>query len=258
MPKKNVIKFFFNEGNWGDKFSPILVEMISGEKPELFPMKEKFVHQNEIVYLTVGSILKFADSNTIVWGSGFIREEDSLQEKPLKICAVRGPKTREKVLAQGIDCPEVYGDPILLLPKFYKPKLLTRKKLGIIPHYVDQDNAWLNSVRNNPDIRIIDIKGDYFQVIDEIFSCDVIASSSLHGLILPDAYGIPSVWLKFSDKLWGGNWKFFDYFESVGRIDKEPLLMTDQITVEDILKRVNSYKIKIDLDRLLQACPFKK
>jgi len=259
MEKEVIIKFFFNEGNWGDKISPLLVEMISGVKPELVPMKERFIgNKNQHVYLTVGSVLKFADSNTIVWGAGFIRQEDSLSEKPYKICAVRGPISRQKLLDQGIECPEVYGDPVLLLPRYYTPEELVRKKIGIIPHYVDQDHPWLKNFINNNDVRIIDIKGDYHNVVNEICSCDLIISSSLHGLIVPDAYGIPSVWVKFSDKIWGGNFKFLDYFASVGRKEIEPLQISEHTSLTEVLGHVEPFEFKLDLNALYESCPFKK
>lgn len=259
MKKDLIIKFFHNEENWGDKISPILVEMISGKKPKLVPMKERFTGENgQHVYLTVGSVIEFVDSNTIVWGSGFIHNEDSLPEKPLKICAVRGPLTRDKILAQGFDCPEVYGDPVLLLPRYYKPKKLPKKKIGIIPHYIDQDSPWLEKVKNQKGAKTINIRGDYYKTIDEVCSCDLIVSSSLHGLILADAYGIPSVWVKLSDKLLGDDLKFYDYFASVGRKDKGPLRVDENTSLDEITNQNYSYKINIDLDLLYESCPFKK
>ena len=46
-----------------------------------------------------------------------------------------------------------------------------------------------------------------------------IVSSSLHGLIVSDAYKIPNVWIQFYNNIRGDNTKFYDYFKSVNRKD---------------------------------------
>ena len=51
--------------------------------------------------------------------------------------------------------------------------------------------------------------------------------------------------------------KFRDYFESVKRIDIDPILCTPNIRLIDIEKQFVDYKIDIDLDLLYNACPFK-
>lgn len=61
--------------------------------------------------------------NTEVWGAGIISENSLLKEKPSKVYAVRGPLTRQRLIKEGIDCPEIYGDPALLIPYYYRPKV---------------------------------------------------------------------------------------------------------------------------------------
>jgi pyruvyltransferase len=141
---------------------------------------------------------------------------------------------------------------------FYKPSKKKKYKLGIIPHYVDKENVFFNKLKNNPDILIIDIEGGIKKVVDEICSCELIASSSLHGIIVADAYGIPSTWIKFSDNVMGSGFKFRDYFASVGRKDNAPLTIDKKSTIKKILEGYSDYELDIDLDKLLGACPFKK
>ncbi len=45
---------------------------------------------------------------------------------------------------------------------------------------------------------------------------------------------------------------------SVGRKDREPLEISEDITLQDIYDRFYAYKINIDLARLLEVCPFKQ
>jgi pyruvyltransferase len=50
------------------------------------------------------------------------------------------------------------------------------------------------------------------QVIAEISECELIVSSSLHGLITADSLGIECVWLRTSKPLYGASeFKFHDY-----------------------------------------------
>ncbi len=246
--------WFHKQCNFGDAINPYLIEKIS-KKQVVWTVPKKSLIEN---YLCIGSIIHKASKNSIIWGSGFIGE-NTLRNRPKKVCAVRGPKSRNEFLKKGIDCPEVYGDPALLLPMFYKPKTKKKYLLGIIPHYVDKGSEWLATLKNIESIKIIDVEQkDYLHFIDDICECETVASSSLHGLIVADAYNIPSIWIQFSDKIIGNNFKFYDYFESVGRINETPINITADTKIEEILKSKKSYKIKIDLNLLLEACPFSK
>ena len=95
--------------------------------------------------MIIGSILDRGTKSSIIWGAGLISEDSEPIEIPKKIYAVRGPKTREKLLKSGIDCPEIYGDPALLLPKIYNPKIEKKYELGVIPHYIDKNNNTYSS-----------------------------------------------------------------------------------------------------------------
>lgn len=239
--------------NFGDSLNPILLSKLTGKKIEWVKSYSPETH-----YLVMGSILDAATKDTIVWGAGFISQESHCFEKPQKVCAVRGPKSREILINDGIECPETYGDPALLLPRIYTPSIKKTYKLGIIPHFVDKDNPWFDTIKSDRDIKIIDIQNpNIFEVIDEILSCEKIASSSLHGIIVADAYHIPSLWIEFSDKVMGKGFKFLDYFLSVNRKDTKPLLINEKVTIEEIESHFYEYSIEINIDKLLEAAPFK-
>jgi pyruvyltransferase len=259
--KKKINAIWYESKNWGDALNPVLIQRLSGLKP--FLIQEYTINpRNEPIYMVIGSFLQTPIltnqmlKNTVIWGSGFISDSGRLQGSPQKICAVRGPLTRENILKTGIKCPEVYGDPALLYSKLYRPNITKKYKLGIIPHYFDKENDLLKNFKNIPEINLIDIEGSINSVIDQICSCKYIASSSLHGIIAADTYDIPSVWIKFSDNVIGEGFKFRDYFKSVNRLDNEPLIITEKTTVDNIFDSIYNYEIDIDLNELLDVCPF--
>lgn len=162
----------------------------------------------------MGSTLKFALNGVSVWGTGIMAADHYVNPKA-SYHAVRGPITRNKVIAAGGKCPKVYGDPALLLPMFYRPTVEKKYQHGIIPHYVDYEAVKLQM--QGTGVKVLNIIGsDIHAFIDSMLECEKIVSSSLHGVITAHAYGLDAVWVKFSDKLNGDGSKFNDYAQSVG------------------------------------------
>jgi pyruvyltransferase len=254
-----ICAFWWESKNWGDALNPVLIRLLSGKRPIVIKDKTINIHQRP-VYAVIGSILDTIPwrsiKNTIIWGPGFIQESGRLPGEPKKICAVRGPLSRDNIRKQGIKCPDVFGDPALLYSRFYQPDIHREHMLGIIPHYKDKNNENLRKLKNLPGVKIIDIEDSINGFIDQICSCKFIASSSLHGIIMADAYKVPSTWLEFSDGVAGNGFKFRDYFASVGRTDEMPLKVNNNTTIDDVINSIQNYKIKIDLDELMDACPF--
>ena len=76
----------------------------------------------------------------------------------------------------------------------------------------------------------------FHKIIDEINSCQVIISSSLHGIITCHAYNIPCLWYKFSEKIVGDGIKFADYFSSVNIKPYNPFKLHLNTKAIDIIK----------------------
>ena len=227
--------------NFGDDINPFLFE-------ELFRVNIKHVpgHFYKPHYIGIGSVLHYANKYSTILGTGFIQEEDHVRAPPHKIVAVRGKETRRKLLSSGIDCPEVYGDVALLFPKIYNPDITKKYKLGIIPHFIDKNI----SLKMEHGVLLIDIQNiNHLDFINQGLSCEIIASSSLHGLIIADAYGIPTVWLEYSTNVIGNGFKFRDYFSSVG-FDKKPLHVTASTSMQEILDACTPGTIQFDSDKL--------
>jgi len=185
--------------------------------------------------------------------------KDTITEQP-SIRAVRGPLSRDLVVSHGFDCPKVYGDPALVLPEIYQPEMKKKYKVGIIPHYTDLFQIHLHKRLYFPkDVKLINILDEVETVIDNVNRCEKIISTSLHGLILANAYGIPSRWIECSDGVLGDGFKFCDYLASVG-ID---IYSPDFIHLSDLDKfdfyEYNAYNPSIDLgkmrEKLLKVCP---
>lgn len=250
-----VLRWWQTIPNWGDAINPVLVREIAGVEP--ISHAEVVNLGNRPVHSVVGSVLDGAMvPNLVVWGSGFMHPDSSFRIPPREIRAVRGPLTRELVLEQGIECPPVYGDPALLYPRFYAPDAEVEFELGIVPHFQDAESPRLDSFRGDPDVNVIDILSGVRNVVDQIRRCRGIASSSLHGLIAADAYGIPSVWVELSDRVRGGGFKFRDYFASVNRPERAPIRIERDTTPADLIGDLDDRPIEIDLDLLLERCPF--
>lgn len=173
---------------------------------------------------TVGSGGLRSFQDTTIWGTGIMY--DGLKgfwfekywdanHRHLDIRAVRGPLTRDVFLKLGHKCPEIYGDPGILMPLIYQPKDVEKTHdYMVIPQYTSE-----NEVRKYiPGEMIISMNtNDYKSVIDKIVSCKKIYSSSLHGIILAEAYGVPAVFFRGIHPVI--DFKYKDYYASTGRYD---------------------------------------
>ena len=204
--------------NLGDSLAmPIIKFMLEKKGIDI----EKRINGKKHLF-TVGSGGLRSFQNTTVWGTGIMY--DGLKGKwfekywdanhrHLDIRAVRGPLTREVFMKLGHQCPEVYGDPGILMPLIYQPSNREKTKdYMIIPQYTTE-----NEVRRYyPDNLIISMNtNDYKSVIEKIVSCKVVYSSSLHGIILAESYGVPAVFFRGIHPII--DFKYKDYYASTGR-----------------------------------------
>ena len=259
---RHVLGYIYKE-NLGDDLNYYLVRKLSG-KSFVNYLHSYLSTFNPINYMCIGSIVRRSNGKSIIWGSGAMFDNlEGMEEKPLKVLAVRGPLTRNLLLRNGIECPPIYGDPAILFPYLYSSKKEKKYRLGIIPHIFDYSDARIKEIeeRKEDDVVIIRMSNykDWRNVIDLINECEFIASSSLHGLILSDAYQVPNVWIKLSDKVLGGDFKFLDYFQGCGKSDiTKPIdYSTRDVDLEDLLTYKYHYiKPTYQVRQLLDVCPF--
>ena len=250
--------------NWGDDMNYHLLSDILHLPTSLYNysfLRKILPRSSTSNYLVIGStITMLTNPDTIIWGAGVVDNNEPLPCKPKKVLAVRGPKTREYLLSKGVDCPEIFGDPILLLKYFYKPNIEKEYKIGIIPHYSDYNNELFNLLKTDQRILFIKMQGysNWRDVVDKVLSCEYIVSSSLHGLILAETYSIPSLWIQVSDKIRGGVFKYKDFYESIHINDAVPYKTKNTIKYEELWGKKEVYKKGyIDLRPLINASPEK-
>ncbi|WP_411642323.1 polysaccharide pyruvyl transferase family protein [Loktanella agnita] len=241
--------------NFGDWIGPYLFEKITGKRPVYHDVSSR---TQGGCYFTAGSILRrirFED-DAIVWGSGIMSADDEVL-RPRRTLCVRGPLTQQRLQDLGFECPDRFGDPGLLLSRVYPQVSVTAThRLGLIPHFVDLPA--FREIDLAAGVKLIDVTQPVEKVASQIASCEVTMSSSLHGLVVSHAYGVPSMWCEPVAAIHGDGSKFRDHFHalrvappvaapnSVWR-DHATLRVPDHASAPDIRRCVND---------LISTCPF--
>lgn len=199
--------FWYDFPNFGDTLTPIILKGVFGIDAEYAQRND------EGKLIAIGSLMNVIEDGDVVWGTGIHSWRKRDKKDGVTFLAVRGSLTRDMLLKYGNDVPEVYGDPALLLPLIYNPKIEKKFTIGYLPHYCDKELI--------PEIKegeiYIDVQQDWKTVIDQVLSCDKIISSSLHGILCAEVYNVPVQWAVYSDKILGGEFKYQDYFLGTGR-----------------------------------------
>lgn len=240
------------KGNVGDIISPYIIEKLSGSFPD-------YVNNGEGRFVTAGSLMKMLKKGDMVWGTGSIGNKKLKQKHDVTFHAVRGPLTRKMLIKSGYkksDIPEIYGDPAVLTGIIFPKQKKLKYRIGIIPHYVDYEKS--TTVFSGTDVHFINIINSVDSFLEEINSCEIIMSSSLHGIIISESYGINCIPLKLGNKIVGDSFKFDDYYASTGRNSKR-IEITENVTDRYLEKLINRYKFmcpNINKSLLLAACPF--
>ncbi|WP_040155557.1 polysaccharide pyruvyl transferase family protein [Mobilicoccus massiliensis] len=196
--------------NFGDLLTPYLLRDC-GIVPVLTPPA-----QADLV--GVGSLVQHLppDFGGALWGTGLVH--DRRTELPDATClALRGDLTRDRMGSPHVDA---LGDPGLLVSRRVRRPGVSYD-VGVVAHYVHADDEWLHDlVSGHPDhantVLPIDVAQRPSAVARQVASCRAIVSTSLHGVITADAFGIPAAWIRMPRSLYGGDFKFHDH-ESVVR-----------------------------------------
>lgn len=237
--------------NFGDILSEKIVERMVGHRIATTLNNSLLTECGKRKLLALGSIVHMAEDNDVIWCSGINGKHPDKTDKKfyrftqLDVRAVRGPLTRQFLMDMGINCPEVYGDPALLLPRLFpefKKSENPSREYVIIPHYSDE-----HLFANHPNL--LTVKEDWDEVIRQVLDSKFVIASSLHGVIVAEAFGIPTRYLKVSDE--EPLFKYADYYYGTNRHE-----FKFAITVEEALLMGGEPLPECDLDKLVQSFPF--
>lgn len=268
IPPRSIASYWWDmKKNFGDLISPWILEELTA-RPVYNTIGRIDVPD---ALMTVGSLItEMQRPGMTIWGTGLIAPLNAASIKRLKprepeaILAVRGKHTRKQLMKElGWDVPEVYGDPALLMPYLFQPdrrRPTDRQGLSVILHYAHK------SVLTHEHIEkfggyAIEVQRPAEHVVAEIALSDVVISTSLHGLILAQAYEIPWVWLRITDNpLAGDKFKFEDFFTVLKRDQVAEVEVTAEelreIDLAEVARTATVPKSYFDPLALVKALPF--
>ena len=238
-------------GNWGDHISGEIISHFFNVSPKI--CTDPTVAGKTLV---VGSVMDHAYPGDAAWGAGCIAPGRIGHSRgKIEVHAVRGPLTLRE-LRRGFDVPNVpFGDPALLMAQMHEmPKENVTFEYAVIPHWVDFDLSVIHRLRQLG-VKVIDIRQSTQQLLKDLAGVGKVLSSSLHGLILADAIGIPNCRVQFSTNVIGGDFKFLDYCMSVGRNHSNHPI-SNEVKIQDLNRLPFNDRIKWDADSILNSAPW--
>jgi pyruvyltransferase len=189
--------------NFGDMMTPLLLRYFSGVKARWAPLA-----QADIV--VTGSLLHHIPARWqgTVAGVGLLRDDLPVHLRDATVLALRGPLS-----AAHVPGDYALGDPGLLADEFI-PYPEKRYDLGVLPHWTDRQ-LHLNPIFSRYRPLVLNPGDKPLKVIKQIGQCRKLVTSSLHGMILADAFGIPRRFETTERFTLDTLFKFHDYSASI-------------------------------------------
>lgn len=214
--------------NFGDELSRLVTAHAAGRE---------VVHAEprHAEIFALGSIMQFVRrcfrgkgfgvERPVIWGTGMMRPIGVDFVEAVDVAVLRGPITASLL---GVKT-EKYGDPGLLTAEALGDVPERSDKIGLILHHSQLGDARVRAaLAKEPRLHYIDVQASAADVCREIATCAHVISSSLHGLIVADSYGIPNTWL---DPMKHARLKYYDYAAAVERALPLPLGHDDILEV---------------------------
>ena len=177
-----------------------------------------------------------------IWGTGFIdsgTRSASFYRADMRFCAVRGELSRaraEKLLGRKLDIPT--GDGGILASELIPEQIEKKYDVGVVPHVCDLGEPLIGELRARfGKSAVIDVREEPYGVLRRIAECRTILSSSLHGLVAADSFGIPNRHVLISDKPKGDGFKYDDYFSAYGVEHRVTDLRREDACTPEVIER---------------------
>ena len=226
--------------NFGDELSGVLLRLITNQHVRIYS------EGRSARLLAVGSIVDLSTPGDVIWSTGVKnvpstqveRERLAAKVKGSVITAMRGPRSRDAILNVTADdpsrVPAVYGDGALLLPLFF-PQLIhhsidpaPQMQVLVLPHY--HEHAYTvtalasfhhSGVFDPYALKLVSIMDAWPLLLRAITSADLVIASSLHGVIVAEAFGVPARYWRTPASQEPLH-KYNDYYEGTDRVGPMP------------------------------------
>lgn len=227
--------------NFGDLLGPRIVRDLldrRGVDPATGPVGSRL--------LAVGSILRMAREGDVVWGAGVNgKSVDARYDfDSLDVRAVRGPLTARFLRDRGVEVPEVYGDPGLLVGSLRPRESLawdgSPAAVTLLPNLNDAERYRGHPAFWHP-CNPLDA------TVARIANSEFVIGSSLHAIVLAESFGVPARLIRSEHE---PPFKYDDYYLGSGR-DKP--VFAD--TVDEALAMGGEPALQWDPQPLLDAFP---
>jgi len=247
---KTVKTYWWNEApNFGDAMNPLLLRELFGVTAVWAPLREAELTAAGSVIQWITPVRRTSEPPIHVWGSGFIwGDEPRPIGETVIYHAVRGPATARLAQVPGA---VVYGDPGLLASYVHRSPSSKRYRLGLVPHLRHKHDPGFAYLEEQGG-RIIDVTDNPSKVIEQIAECEVILSSSLHGLIVADSYDTPNLWITCEPQPFGGSWKFDDYYEAFG-LAMQPMRVNTSVSVDHLIESATDGYCRRDIGQMKEG-----
>ena len=226
--------------NLGDQLTPLLLRHFSNLSVFWSPADLADI----VCTGSVLDVLPRSGFHGTVIGAGQLHHSTLTDLTFAKVLAVRGTLTRDRIQCPGQS--PVIGDPVLLASELANPTPDTIE-IGVIPHWSDHDlwpQEYANALKYGyATPTLIDITADPISTIAAIGSCRKVVTSTLHGAVIADAYGIPrrcemAPSMQSDRSHEGHTFKFMDYASALGQelrfgeLQTAPKVRVDQIQTD--------------------------
>lgn len=265
--------------NFGDALSPVMVALMCGLPIERVPTRSASTRMGAVGTIGHG----FGEGEVYFWGTGcsnFANPGAPAEERrafvpdpswKFHVTSTRGPVSERLLNGPGRQGSGVYGDPVWLMPRFYRPPVKKRWKIGVILHLSElADRSYTANYKPNlvrydvpealrDDVHLINTvtpisMASMRDKMDEILACERIVSTSLHGMVIAESYGIPCLYFAPSgaatgpdriklDPDGGTDLRIVDLYQGLGQSELD-------IYVQPRMQRTDWEALMRDIDRI--------